>query len=486
MITIKAQPTHKVHAGYNQIVYVIDSTNKNKPGFRYVADVYRAGSSQLIESYEIPPIGTDGYGTISIERALQNYLSYNINKQNPNDCFIDYDIKFGEKYGSDWSYNDYEFFGGGGDYNGYTQLRQFPTTIPHSYLKGDQINVRQTDGGVEKPILEGLQTVVRVIDSYTIVIDLTFNEVDSGPTIGGVVNFADQRKIIYRNLTNITNQTATNSVVNFLTQFLDTPSYTFSGTTGTKKFLTSAPNGMRATVGSDMYFNFLGDKLSHAVKMNIKNSNGDVFNRSTAGQSASRLGQINVGPNNITAPAVITGTQPIVKPNTEWYEFKLTTLGDVAVSETFRIYVDRRCQIDYGNGDTSIMFLDRLGSFGSFGLQLRKKVNTDVKTSDFNAQVGGYDATNGTYHYNTIDAGITTIYSEETVKYEFNTNWMTEAEARYFDEVYASGKVVLKYDGKEQTVSVTDKGYETNFQRNKTLIKKKITVTPSNQNKINI
>lgn len=79
-------------------------------------------------------------------------------------------------------------------------LRQSPATSPHTYAVGDQISVSQTDGGVIKPMLQGLFTVVAVPDAYSVVIDIAFVNVGTGAAMGGTIKYADNRKTITRNL----------------------------------------------------------------------------------------------------------------------------------------------------------------------------------------------------------------------------------------------------------------------------------------------
>ena len=47
-ITIIASPTGNTQPAYNPIVYVVDSTNKSLPGFRYVFQIFDGTTTALI------------------------------------------------------------------------------------------------------------------------------------------------------------------------------------------------------------------------------------------------------------------------------------------------------------------------------------------------------------------------------------------------------------------------------------------------------
>jgi hypothetical protein len=72
-----ATNSQKYNAAYNPIVYVNDSTNKNEIGFRYVYNIYSAGTSTLLGSYLIAPRYGDGYGVLQADKLLQNFTTYN-------------------------------------------------------------------------------------------------------------------------------------------------------------------------------------------------------------------------------------------------------------------------------------------------------------------------------------------------------------------------------------------------------------------------
>lgn len=489
MQTIKAKPLHKFHPAYNQVVYAVDSTNKNQTGFRYIFDFYSAGTTTLLASFDkVPPTGTNGYGVMYADEFLKDYVSFNKDTYTPTDCWINYDVKIGERYGSDWAYDDYEFHSSTGFTNGYVQLRQFASATTHSYIVGDQIEVTQDDPTI-KPALEGLHTVIEVPNPYEIVIDVIFNDIGSGPTVGGDIVYADGRSVSYTGLTTVLNQVAFNGVIPFVQRVFTAQDYVMSGTNADVKFLTTCPSGIKMTETQDSWFNLITNSLTGTTGVNyikIENSNGDIFRLNVNSYASTEpIIQIPVGPNNITATTATTGTLPIIKDSTTSYTFKACNSSGGVISETFRINLDRRCPINYNEGPFHLLYLDRLGSIGSMSVQLRMTENTQVVKDTYLSQQGYIDTTNTYWTYEVDGAGDTTLKSEESRIIKMNTNYMTEDEARYFDEVFASGVVWLYWDGAYQRVIVQDNGYETLRQRNKNLIRKEISIKFANSNIVN-
>ena len=59
---------------YNPVKYIIDSTNKNNTGFKYIFDVYN-GATQIGRFKTLPTFGT-GYGEIDFSKFLSSYVSW--------------------------------------------------------------------------------------------------------------------------------------------------------------------------------------------------------------------------------------------------------------------------------------------------------------------------------------------------------------------------------------------------------------------------
>jgi hypothetical protein len=471
------RPAYSGMPAYNQIKFIADSSNKNLPGFRYVYSVYPRGTTLLSASTRItdffiaPRIG-DGYGVLLAEEIFQNYVTYDFDNAgadyiNADDSWEGFDLYVGEAYGGGWDYDDYEFYSSTGSSNAHLQLRQFASATTHSFEVGDQINIVQDDGGALKPQISGLHTVVT---------ELIFGDVGSGPSIGGEITYADNRRTIDRHQIS-----ATTLAINAAIPVEQTWNFnTYNVASGSSKsFLTNCPTTFSCTSDENMWFNFASSFSNNAYYIQFDNSNGDIF-RGQVNDNSRFLQQVGVGPANAYITSTVSGSTGLVKSNTEWYKFKLVTSGGTAITNEYTINIDRRCTIDYDFGPTHLVFLDRLGSFGSFNMQLKTNLSYKVKRDTYNRDNGYNEAIDLT------QGGDTAFSITEEKEVTLNTNWMTEDEAAYFDLIYASPVTLLYFGGQYLRVTVTEDSYEPQLQRNKRLIRKTVKVKFANNSNTNI
>ena len=94
---------------YNPLKFIVDSTNKNKSGFRYIFDIYESGTTNKIGEYKVLPRINDGYGEQDMSKLLQAKVSWDLDTQSttsiaaPNSSY-QYDVKVGEEYVAEFTY----------------------------------------------------------------------------------------------------------------------------------------------------------------------------------------------------------------------------------------------------------------------------------------------------------------------------------------------------------------------------------------------
>jgi len=99
------QTPQKFSPAYNELVYVVESTNESQPNYKYICDIYAAdGATRLARIKRIPQ--PDGYGLFDLHRILENYVSFDIDAStigfaSNGKSYYGYVVKFGEEYGSD-------------------------------------------------------------------------------------------------------------------------------------------------------------------------------------------------------------------------------------------------------------------------------------------------------------------------------------------------------------------------------------------------
>lgn len=471
--------------GFNRVTYYFDSTNKNQPGFRYVIDLYAAGTSTKIYEGRIAPRIGDGYGVVPLQAILSKQLSFTLNLTNDNTVAATgsqyaFDVKVGEEFvAAPWAYDDYDEYTVVGLFNGYTKLVQSPTTTAHTFVVGDQINISQTDGGTLKPMLQGLFTIVAIPDAYTVVIELQFSQVGAGSAMGGTIAYADNRKTITRNLL-----TRSGRVFNGAIATKDFPSYSsavykLAGASTTNRLLTSMPEqAMFITPGTDVWLNWGNALASSTTRMWFETSGGDQYYK-VIGSTTEGIRQTNVGATDDGLVA-FDGVLPMIKPDTLYYDvFVGNTTGGTRYTRSYRFYIDRRCQIE----ETQMLFLDRMGSFVPFAFQLRQKQRGTVTRDSYQQDLGGLSG--GKWTYSNTDAGTVVTAVSVDEEYDLQTNWMNDEMSVYFAELVTSPVTFVRLNGEYFRCTIVDTSYDTERTKNKPMIKKRITVRLSNQNNIN-
>jgi hypothetical protein len=218
------------------------------------------------------------------------------------------------------------------------------------------------------------------------------------------------------------------------------------------------------------------------------NDGGDVL-RKTVTASDHVTGNA-VGPNNAGTLTVVSGTLPLIKPTTQWYEYYYQHNG-LQVTQSYRVNIDRRWQ----DKEYSIIFLDRYGSWGSFAFTGRAYEKGNVTREQYNMDVKGKIASTE-WTYDLIDRGYVNSYVtvEETI--DLNTDWMTQDMATYFTELISSPYTYFKVSNYDVSCDVptstayvscniVTSSYEYYKQRNKNLIKQSITIKLANNDMVN-
>jgi len=259
------------------------------------------------------------------------------------------------------------------------------------------------------------------------------------------------------------------------------------------QFLTNLPdNNFYATLSQDLWINAVANgSPTPPDTMQFETSDGDIFEKNVT--AVDHVSGISMGPNNYGLLSVISGALPMIKPTTEWYNIRYFRNGFPS-SRRYYVNLDRRVR----TVEHSILFLDRMGSWGSFAFTGRAYTTGEVTREQFNKDIPGYVETAGIdrWLYKTTETGMTNTYIATDTTISLNTDWMNQDMALYFTELISSPNTYIKisnYDAdcelpeSEQYVSCTivTSSFEEFKQRNKNLIKQSIVVKLANNNIVN-
>ena len=472
--TIIAQPQSFTPA-YNPVKFIVDSTNKNLDGFKYIFDVY--DGSTRIGRFPIIPRILDGYGEIDLSRFLNSYVLFDFQpsvttEYDAANSYFAYSLKVGEEYLAEFTYTSALTNSGG-----FVRVN-----VTNTFAIGDQINITQADGGTANPLVEGLHSVTNASGTW-FEIGVSWSSVTNANIDGSVV-YADNRKLVTYDITTF-GKSVFNGAFGWV-NFIDYDETQYTLNANTKLWLTDQPQtNFTATLGQDLWLNA---KAKAGKRIYFQNSNGDILGKNIA-TTGNILG-IAVGPNNLGTLSVVSGTLPLIKDDTTFYEFWYEDSGQKSVK--YRVDIDRRESIT----EYDLSFLDRMGSFSSFAFQLKSYTRGEVQRDEYNKDVQGY-VSGGEWKYNAQEFGFNTYFVSATKTLELTTNWMTDEMSVYFEQLITSPQVFMKRveyscpdgvlvtSGPYVPVIVTNNSYEVFRQRNKNLIKYTLVVKLANNDTIN-
>jgi hypothetical protein len=100
-ITIEQSPVSLTPA-YNDVIFVISSTNSGNTNFKYVVDIVVSGNTHRLTIFPHPSFGT---AYVNIGKILETYVSTDLNDttygwQTCPNSFERYEVQFGEQYGN--------------------------------------------------------------------------------------------------------------------------------------------------------------------------------------------------------------------------------------------------------------------------------------------------------------------------------------------------------------------------------------------------
>jgi hypothetical protein len=466
-ITIIQKPDN-YHSAYNPIKFELDSTNKNQSGFRYIVEIYDTGTTNKLAEFDVAPDPfNNGKADIDLSRVIQNkvdtFITFTSNTvNNAVSTYYKYDVKFGESYNSTWNFNDYVFLSG--DTLGLTTDTIYGTgftNTTHNFIIGSQIYVQMNSiYGDNRDLLNGYWVVTEVPSNKTIGINITFSQIGSGPASPGVARFSDFQKVRVYNLNSTTGITAVNvaqDILEYSTLNGSLNGYILTG--ATQQLLTNLPEKFFVTPEQTMFLNMLEANSTGFVY--FENDGGDILRKSNSGTHIVKSNGI--GPDNLGTLSTISGTTPLIKSTTKYYDVWVTNSTGTQQSEKLRINIDRRCKIS----DVEILFMDRKGSYISFPFQNRRYENITTEKQNYRQYVK---------NYNTYSKGLTSYHSKYMKELNLNTNFMTEEMNLYFEELLTSRYTYVKWEGVWYACVVEDGQYQNEFEINNTLIKKNITV----------
>jgi len=473
--TIIAQPQQLMPA-YNPIKYIIDNTNKNEPGFRYIFSIYPATGSHtsatLVAQYRVLPVYGTGYGEQDISMLMQSLVTYNesgigYNASSPYDSsesWYQYDVDLGYEYIDNIGYiNTLQ------DNAGNVRI----TFVAHGFEAGDQVVITQDGTGpTNNPALEGLHTVLSATaNNFTVnVLWSTIGE----STANGTVTYADLRKTQVLDDALITNKEVFNGAYNNWTNTANQsnafPSASFLANGANSWLMTSnyagAYHPVAAFYGAQFYYN-------------LRVYAGATYTVRFYDMSNTEIDSYLFIPASDGIYAVFVGPTALV---TE--DYYIDVFSDIVgfTADAYYFTYDNRCTIN----DQQLIYLDRMGSWQTFAFQLRTYEKGQITREQYNQHIDG-QVLSSQWVGVPLQKGFRTYNTNVTKTFDLNTNWMDQYDAIRFQELLTSPQVYYLLNGAEifAACTIDSNSFEVFSQKNKKLIKQSVTIKLAQQDPIN-
>ena len=470
--TIIAQPQQLMPA-YNPIKYIIDNTNKNEPGFRYIFTIYPAGSATQIAQYKTLPVYGTGYGEQDISKLMQSLVTYDesgigYNASLPYDSsesWYQYDIEFGYEYIANILYT-----------NSLTQSAGGDVTISynaHGFVLGDQITITQAAGGIAaNPAVEGLHTVIYA-SANLFVINAKWNTV-TDDTINGTVTYADLRKTQVLDDEIIEDKEVFNGAYNNWTNTGNQ-----SNVFPSAYFLANNSNSLLMTSNYAGAYHPAAAFPNAQIYYNLRVYGGANYEVEWYDMSDNLLDNAGFNPASDGIYAVFVGPTALVTE--DYYVRVFSDIAGFSMDYYYFTY-DNRCTIN----DQQLIYLDRMGSWQSFAFQLRTYEKGQITREQYNQHIDG-QVSGGQWVGVPLQKGFRTYNTNVTKTFDLNTNWMDQYDATRFQELLTSPQVYYLLNGAEifAACTIDATGFEVFSQKNKKLIKQSVTIRLAQQDPIN-
>jgi hypothetical protein len=472
--TIIAQPAQLMPA-YNPIKYIINNTNKNEPGFRYIFTIYQAAASHIpanvVAQYKVLPVYGTGYGEQDVSLLMQSLVTYNesgIGPQvpyNSSESWYQYDVDLGYEYLYNIDYTSALQESGGGDVEIHFNA--------HGFVFGDQVIIAQTGTGpVDNPTVEGLHTVLYADTNY-FVINARWDTVGNINSNGNVA-YADQRKTVVLNDALITNKEvfngAYNNNLNTYNESVAFPSASYLGLMNPSGYLMTSnlptngpPYAPTTFYNAHFYYN-------------LRVYGGDNYEVEWYDIDDNLLDSTTFTPASDGIYAVFVGPTTLV---TEDYYVSIYSDGPTGNANYYFKY-DNRCTIN----NQQLIYLDRMGSWQSFAFQLRTYEKGQITREQYNQHIDG-QVDGGQWVGVDLQKGSRTYNTNVTKTFDLNTNWMNQYDADRFQELLTSPQVYYYSDTYYCACVVDSTSFEVFSQKNKKLIKQSVTIKLAQQDPIN-
>lgn len=409
---------------YGPVHWLVDSTNVNRDGFQYLANIYTGTSFVSIISLPVDKRPVTGYGLLDVSSVLRPYIDHERDLVPNSGGFIvapHYALKYNIQWGE--SSNYFRFYDSLFHSSGYVMFSS-NTGEEHSFIVGDEIIIQQ-DSPYLYDEFNGNHTVYEVVDPYAFTIAVGFQ---SGPVTPGNVYRADGGQITQTGLTS-----GTSIVVGYGFDRLDLTS--FDSDVVLSDLLTDAPDVMPITMDSQGWIPVRNTSGYDVLRVITQASDGSTigvyeYQSSVTSAANTEFAYVGIGPVNLLAGSytVISGPSPIFSGDVYQYNVAIlsaTSTNAVTELRTFRL--DDRCQ---PHENFKLLFCDKKGAWMPFDFYLKSTEEHTVKKRTF-TKAGYAEIQGNNVVYKDKNRGFDPYSTEHIISYTVRSEWLTQEQGDY-------------------------------------------------------
>lgn len=429
-----------------ELWFRVDSTGSGNTDFKYVntpfykKEPFATNTFATAGTYKVPPRPDTNNGLYSPHRNLKPFLQYNINpyisKFEPvQSGLLQYQIRYGCEYNPNLEFVDTISVSGN---------LGLTFSSAHDLSVGDIITINKTNKNYN-PQYDGTCSITSIVNTYSFKTSKVFATSSQLSGESGVVELVSKisgtsstaytwsgTKQYQENNFDFTKFILGSASNRFLT---NQPDYVKVGTDDyqTISFILPANNLTNWRMGIDLFDNS-GSLIGTTSHISLSASN--TYMRQDFG-----IGVKNLSNGGLTMSGVDTYRCFLnLPPDEPGQPFSVR-------SEYKYFKVDTTCS---SYEKTRLVFLNRRGGFDYFNFTLDNKKMVEIKRTEYQQELA--------WNYSIGDRGQTILGQSGDVKYTANSNWITEAESSWLEELLTSPEVYIL--GNTSTLNTASTGYK--------------------------
>jgi hypothetical protein len=246
--------------------------------------------------------------------------------------------------------------------------------------------------------------------------------------------------------------------VNNLTDWLDFDYTDYDNAVTGKKFLTYEPRTQYIDSNQSAFLYFMTSNLARPTNVQLTgyNAAGSIITNGVIDiTTTEKFNRIAIGTYDIVNSDPSdwsSGLPSTFLSGVSYYTVSIRNVSILTNSETFTFYVNAKCS---KYTPIRLHWLNRLGGFDSFNFIYKSEIDTDVKRSTYQQEPHTFSGTS--WDYTKASRGVTTYNVEMTSGIKVNTDFLTDTESEWMEDLFTSPVVYREVDNQLIAVNVDGK-----------------------------